>query len=158
MHDNKYWYGIYISKDTIDKCIVEKDLNLSNNDKVIYIDDNNYKLEYVKSDNRFLINRMKYIDSEGVNHFNNDDLIVAQLENNDKLPVNIFNGSKWVINPISIGIPDTTPIESNSEMCILSLPKNNNEYYKGYYDVTVRYSLDRFSNQQFLKTTKLLIK
>lgn len=158
MHDNQYWYGIYISKDTIDKCIVEKDLNLSDNDKVIYIDDNNYKLEYVKSDNRFLINRMKYIDSEGVNHFNNDDLIVAQLENNDKLPVNIFNGSKWIISPISIRIPDTTPIESNSEMCILSLPKNNNEYYKGYYDVTVRYSLDRFSNQQFLKTTKLLIK
>jgi len=162
MHDNNYWYGLYISKDTIDKCIVEKDLILSESDKVKTIDVNGnkdyYKLEYVKSDNRFLINRMQYIDSEGINHFNNNDLIVAQLENNDKLPVNIFNGSKWLINPISIGVPDATPIESNSEMCILSLPKNNNEYYKGYYDVTVRYSLDRFSNQQFLKTTKLLIK
>jgi hypothetical protein len=101
---------------------------------------------------------MLYIDSNGLNHFNNDDLIVAKLENNDRLPVNIFNGSKWSITPISVGIPDISPIESNCEMCILSLPKNNNEYYRGYYDVNVRYSLDRFSNQQFLKTTKLLIK
>lgn len=162
MHDNNYWYGLYISKDTIDKCIVEKDLILSESDKVKTIDVNGnkdyYKLEYVKSDNRFLLNRMLYIDSNGINHFNNDDLIVAKLENNDRLPVNIFNGSKWSITPISVGIPDISPIESNCEMCILSLPKNNNEYYRGYYDVNVRYSLDRFSNQQFLKTTKLLIK
>ena len=36
-------------------------------------------------------------------------------------------------------------------MCIFDVPMYNDEYVKGYYDVTYRYSLDRISTQQYKK-------
>lgn len=162
MHDHEYWYCIYISKENISNIISNNDLDVPKDKRLFdFIPDNKkskYKLEYVKSENKVLFNRMKFIDSNGVNHFNDEDLIVLKLENNDRLPVNIFNGTKWEINPITFGIPKDTNIDSNSEMCVLSLPINDNKYYKGYYNVSVRYSLDRFTQHQFKNDLTILIK
>lgn len=159
MHDNNYWYGVYISKDNISNVISDTQLECKKRNITFNVDDyTKYELEYVKSENKVLFNRLKFIDCNGINHFKDDDLIVMKLENNNRLPVNIFNGSKWQVNPVSFGIPKLEEQKSNSEMCILSLPMNDNKYYKGYYNVTVRYSLDRFTNQQFINETNILIK
>ena len=123
--------------------------SLTNND--------NYKLRYVASGNEFLINRMKYIPNNSINHFNSKDMIVGKILSNNKLPVNIFDSSKWEITPMSIGISDNIKINSNSEMCLLSFPKTDNRYQRGYYNVNVRYSLDGNTQQQYIKTGKIRI-
>ena len=43
-------------------------------------------------------------------------------------------------------------------MCILSYPEKNNTIESGYYDVSVRYSLDRNVSHQYTKKAKLKIK
>ena len=46
---------------------------------------------------------------------------------------------------------------SNSEISILSLPKNDNKYQKGYYNITVKYSLDRDVQHQFKNTSNIKV-
>ena len=43
-------------------------------------------------------------------------------------------------------------------MTILSLPTNDNEYYKGYYNINVRYCIDKYNQHQFKNIAKILIK
>jgi hypothetical protein len=184
MHDDNYWYVIFISQDTIDKVDTETKLNVLNEQKVLlsynsmslssnerniikengnkiendfYYNHTPYELRYVRSNNDFLINRMKFISSEGVNQFNHDDIIAGNITNNYRLPVNMIHSSKWKITPLSYGINYTSDIKSNSDMCILSYPNKKDTLEHGYYDVNVRYSLDRNVNYQYTKKAKLKI-
>lgn len=160
MHDFDYWYVIYISTDTIDNVLTIDDLIVSNENKNIPFNINNskYKLQYINSENQFLLNRMKYIPSNGINHFNKNDIIVAKLETNNRLPVNIFNSAKWNIVPLSIGINEAITNYSNNEMAIISLPMNNTEYHSGYYNINVRYCIDKYNQHQYKNIAKILVK
>lgn len=185
MHDNNYWYAIFISQQTIHKVDNESKLNVLEEQKTLlsynsasfnneereiisangnkiendyYHNYTPYELRYVKSNNDFLINRMKFISSEGVNIFNNDDIIVGNITNNNRLPINMIHSSKWNIKPLSYGINFTKEFNSNTEMCILSYPDRQNTIERGYYDVSVRYSLDRNVSHQYNKKAKFKIK
>ena len=157
MHDFDYWYGIYISKDTIDKFNFTE-LNREYDDKYIIDENNNIDciLKYYSSSQQMLPNRMKLVECNGNNIFDTDDIIVIQNKNGN-LPINIFNRCKWEANPLSLKVSDYKN-ESNSDMFIMSINNSASNYYKGYYDIILRYNIENYSQQQFLKTTKLLIK
>jgi hypothetical protein len=144
MHDKQQYYIVFISKDTCDKFASILDINkYQNTIEFTGNSGNQYILRHASSDNIFLINRMQFIDSNGKNHFNSDDLIICSLENNKMLPTNLDVYSKWNIQPISFGISNNVKIYGNSNMSILSIPKNDNIYNKGYYNINVKYSLDK---------------
>ena len=161
MHDDKYWYGLYISRQTCN-CIKKlNDLNVPENKKRIeFIGNDNsthYVLKYVASSKEYLINRLEYISSNGFNQFKDDDIIACHVWNNNRLPVNPYISSKWSISPMSLGMSLESKFESNGELTILSMPKNDNKYQKGYYKVTVKYSLDRDIQHQFINTSTLRV-
>lgn len=116
-----------------------------------------YKLEYNRSAKKFLPNRHYFKPSEGINHFAKDDVIVATLSNNERLPININIASKWYITPLSIGVSNTAKCESNAEMVIIDTPENNTQYERGYYNVDMRYSIDTYTTQQFKQVGKFRI-
>ena len=160
MHDDKYWYGLYISSETCNK--VDKQLNLIIPDKYkemtfIGSDNTEYVLKHKNSSKEYLINRYEFISSMGYNHFNSDDIICCYVHNNDRLPFNPYISSKWLITPLSLGMTQNSNFNSNAEMTILSIPKNDNTYQKGYYKVNVKYSLDRDIQHQFKNTSTFLI-
>lgn len=206
MHDESYWYGVFISKYTCDYARTIDDLLIDERSKHIYfidtvntecpdylqyqndIDDEyyypwqmltteydenivgdeafgieniyNYKymLRYNRSGKKFLVNRHYYQPSEGYNHFTRDDMIVATLGNNERLPVNIDISTKWHITPLSIDLnSDVITCESNAEMVILSAPTNSTQYERGYYNVDMRYSIDTYTTQQHKQTGKFVI-
>ena len=84
---------------------------------------------------------MKVNYKENIYHFNQDDIIVCSLYNNKMLPVNMNLSSKWNITPISYGANTTTKVCANTNTAIISI-NTTNIYDKGYYDLTVNYSLD----------------
>ena len=160
MHDDKYWYGIYISRQTCNLVQKYSDLQIPDENKEMTLlakSGITYKLKYVKSSKEYLINRFEFISSNGYNHFKNDDIIACYINNNDRLPFNPYISSKWSISPMSLGMSVESKFESNGEMTILSMPKNDNKYQKGYYKVTVKYSLDRDIQHQFKNTSTLMV-
>ena len=46
----------------------------------------------------------------------------------------------------------------NAEMTIIPLSLKYNKYQSGYYNISVRYNLDKYNQHQFKKITKILIK
>ena len=157
MHDENYWYGLYISQETCDKIRTNEDLKLRNEADKKKILNNKYILNYEKSSEEYLINRLEFNTSEGFNQFKTDDIVCCYLHNNDRLPFNGSISSKWNIHPMSLGMSTDTSFESNGEMTILSLPKNDAKYERGYYKVTVKYSLDRDIQHQFKNTSTIRI-
>ena len=161
MHDDKYWYGLYISQETCDNIRNNNDLKINDINKNMSFDsallDIHYVLKYERTSQEYLINRFEFISSNGINHFNNDDIICCYIHNNDVLPFNADISSKWSINPISIGMNTDISYESTGEMTILSLPMNSSKYQTGYYKINVRYSLDRDNQHQFKNTANLLV-
>lgn len=156
MHDDEYWYGMYISQETCDNIKSVNDLKITKDeDKIKYVDE--YILKYERSSEEYLLNRLEFNNSNGVNQFNDDDIISCFIYNNDRLPFNSNISSKWSITPMSLGMSNNTQFESNGEMTILSLPKNNSKYERGYYKVTVRYSLDRDIQHQFKNTSTIRV-
>jgi hypothetical protein len=156
MHDDEYWYGIMISKLPIEhgeKLYIPKKLykSISNNNET----NNTYYLEYISSDNKLLINRLKYIDAKGKNKFKNNDIVVCRVENLNT-PFNLTLGSKWNIKPISIGIENYSNISSNTNMGIISIG-DNLKYESGFYEIQVNYSLDNRNINSEKRTTKILI-
>ena len=100
---------------------------------------------------------MKFISNKGINHFKKDDLIVCSLENNSKLPTNFELHAKWNIRPLTFGIDPNIKIIGNGNKSILSIPKNDNVYNYGYYEIEIIYSINRsFINNQVIKQ-KILI-
>ena len=146
-----HWYGVFISKQTIDNAIIDSDLDINT-----YFRDNTYELRYVESDNKFLINRMKFKDSGGTNIFNADDIIVSTI-NNINLPFILELGSHWNFKPFSLGMNKEANVYSNTNSAIISMGNGNNQYEKGYYDVSVRYSLDSNTQEQKIKRARILV-
>ena len=161
MHDDKHWYGLYISEQTCDKINRHNDLQIPNDQRKLYIKDNDnnikYILNYKNSSKEYLLNRFEFISNNGLNHFSNDSIICCYVHNNDRLPFNPYVSSKWVISPMSLGMTSESKFESNAEMTIISVPKNDNIYQSGYYKATVKYSLDRDIQHQFKNTTTFKI-
>ena len=161
MHDDKYWYGLYISEQTCDKINRYSDLDIPIDQQKLYVKDNDdnikYILNYKNSSKEYLLNRFEFISNNGLNHFSNDAIICCYVHNNDRLPFNPYISSKWAISPMSLGMTSESKFESNAEMTIISIPKNDNVYQSGYYKVTVKYSLDRDIQHQFKNTTTIRI-
>lgn len=165
MHDDKYWYGIFISKDTIDKLDTKLNMKIEDDQKILedsvenefYYNHTGYELRYVNENVDFLINRMRFMSTEGKNHFNVDDLIAANVYTNDNLPTDIMQGSRWSIKPMSLGMTKSQTFESNSEMTIIPYPEGYSNYIKGYYDISLRYSLDGQTQNQYKKKARLRI-
>lgn len=147
-----HWYGVFISKQTIDNAKTDSDLDIQKS-----FTDNTYELRYSSSDNKFLINRMKFKDSNGVNVFNIDDIIVSTI-NNIKLPFILELGSHWNFKPFSLGMNKEANVNSNTNSAIISMGNGNNHYERGYYDVSVRYSLDGNTQEQKIKRARILVK
>jgi len=162
MHDDKYWYGLYISQQTCDNIRNNYDLNIDDSNKEMEFFSKtlnyHYILRYERTSQEYLLNRLEFISSNGLNHFNNDDIICCYVHNNDMLPFNADISSKWSIKPMSIGMHNNMSYDSNGELTILSLPKQSSKYQKGYYKIDVRYSLDRDIQHQFKNTSTILVK
>ncbi len=159
MHNTKSWYIVYISKDTCDKSLALYNYEIDD-DEIVFMSKENkqYKLIRNTSVKKFLINRYVYVSKDGKYHFNTDDIIVGKVLNNERLPIDIFKSSKWELSPVSFALDKMTHTSSsNIDMCIFDVPMYNDEYVKGYYDVTYRYSLDRISTQQYKKYGTILI-
>ena len=152
MNWEPHWYGVFISKQTIDNAIIDSDLDIQKSFK-----DNNYELRYVASDNKFLINRMIFKDSGGENIFNIDDIIVSTV-NNINLPFILELGSHWNFKSFSLGMNKEANVNSNTNSAIISMGNGNNHYERGYYDVSVRYSLDSNTQEQKVKRARILIR
>ena len=118
---------------------------------------NKYTLKWQRSANQFLINRMYFVDTEGINQFDNDDLIVASIDNVN-FPYIFETGSKWKFSPMSLGMLESTNVESNTNSAIVSIGKGNKVYNRGYYNVDVRYSVDSFNQHQYMKKARILVK
>ena len=145
------WYVVLISRETVDT--VESDYELLAPE--INIED--MTVEYQKSDNKWLINRMEYIDAAGVNHFLSTDIIVGTV-NNVELPFILTHGCRWSISPFSLGMQPDSEVESSSNTFIMSLGGDNTGYDPGYYNITVRYSLDGTVQNQRKHVARILVK
>ena len=117
-----------------------------------------YELRWQRSANQFLINRMYFVDSAGINHFKQDDLIVASLDSfNTNFPYVFDIGTKWLFKPMSLGMSSSAKVESSTNSAIISIGKGNKLYTKGYYDIDVRYSVDAYNNHQYSKHARILV-
>ena len=135
MHDDKSYYVVFISKETINEKFdktLDKELTL-----------NGHTLKHFRSDNIFLINRMEIEYTNGENHFNADDIITCEITNVN-LPFILSLGSKWTFTKISLGGTSISPVTSKTNTAIVSIDKSQYKYVKGYYDVTVEYSIDDY--------------
>lgn len=156
MHNNKKYYVVLISKDTIDKAPIKETLN-------DIIEFNGYVLKKFKSNDTFLINRMQYVSTEisenkkwFKNNFTSDDIIVSFIDNID-MPFNMTLGTKWEYSKRSIGGLDIEPVYSKTNMGIMSVPKESTQYVKGYYDVIVNYSIDEYHSHTRKTIGRILI-
>ena len=147
------WYGVFISRETLTDKILESDkiLNLST-----FETSNSYKLECVATDTKFLLNRMTFIDSNGVNQFKPSDIICASI-NNVELPFILETGSHWEIKPFSVGMEKDARVYSTTNSCIISMRRDNVSYERGYYDISVQYSIDANSTEVYTKRAKIRV-
>lgn len=174
MHDDKHWYILLISVETIknietdkiyynqtvNNVIDIKNKNITYNTDNYYVSiingNNTYKLKYVKSDNQIMINRLQYVSMKNKYHFNDDDIIVCSLSNN-KLPFKLTLGSKWTFTPMSINTDNSKFIQSPTEMAIISIGNENSKYPSGYYNITCNYSFDDFMQHGITKTARFRV-
>ena len=145
------WYLVLISRNTIDVASTEKELDAPN----IILDD--IKAIYMKSDNKWLINRMEYIATNGINHFSPTDIIVGTI-NNIELPFILETGTKWDIMPYSLGMQSDSKVSSTTNTFLMSLGNDNTGYDKGYYNIVVHYSLDGMTQNKIENKAKILVK
>lgn len=161
MHDYERWYVVMISKEPVE-WLTKKDKEFKFYDGHKYMifndsDDRKYRIEYIRSDRKFLLNRYIYIPSGGINHFKQDDIIVASLKNNDKLCLKLSYGSKWTMEPMSLKMNNINTVESNTELAILSISDTFNKYEPGYYSVSIEYSVDDYAQHVYKKNTQFRI-
>ena len=141
MHDDKEWYIVVISQYPIASYLDKSLLDIHQDIYKL----GPYTIKYANySIDKFLINRMNIIKSNGVNHFNVDDLIIASLNNND-YQFNIDLDNKWSINKIY----DTKKIfelNSNSNIAIITNNNKDNLYTPGYYNLQLNYTISGIKN------------
>lgn len=152
--DNKY-YCVFISQDTIDSKNIIDESMLSIKYNGLGID--NYNFTKLKSDDIFLINRMILIPDEGIHKFDVDSIIVASINNID-LPFIFSLGTKWEFKNISVGSSYINKVTSKTNIAIMSIPDNQIKYAKGYYDVTVLYTIDNYHKVSKTITQRICIK
>ena len=148
------WYIVLISRETIDHALRDSDLEAP---ELSFPSWMNMNPIHGGSDNKWLINRMEYIDTYGINHFSPTDIIVGTV-NNVELPFILTHGSKWKITPFSLGMQKDSEVESTTNTFLMSLGGDNAGYDKGYYNITVRYSLDGVVQNQLEHRTRILVK
>ena len=152
MHDDKYWFGVFISQMTISNASSDDDLDCPD-----IIKFNEFKLKKYRSGDKFLINRMMYEDAAPTYRFNTNDLIITTIDNVN-FPYILDKNTKWNIKPYSLGMPSVDDIQSTTNSAIFSIPKKVNTNISGYYDIEVRYSIDSNVNHQQIKKRRILIK
>jgi hypothetical protein len=128
-------------------------------DKIDY-----YTFKHVKSSERFLINRMEFVSTNGKNHFNTDDIIVTNISskmNKDtkfNLEFKFDYGSKWLVSPVSLKTTASDVVESTTEMGIISIGNNKIKYDRGYYDIICKYSIDSNTQNLYSLKSRILVK
>lgn len=133
-------------------------------DEIYYDKIDYYYFKYIKSDNKFLVNRMLFVPNEGKNHYNTDDIIVASIspKMDKNLPFNVeFKldyGSHWVFKPMSLRMNKTAEVKSNTKMAIMSIGESNIRYERGYYDLIVNYSIDGNTQNIYEMKSRILVK
>ena len=100
---------------------------------------------------------MKYVAANGVNKFNKDDIIIGSISNSD-FPFILELGSKWHISPYSLKMNNDADVYSKTNTFIMSMGGSNANYESGFYDVTVRYSIDGEVQNQSTKKCRILVK
>lgn len=164
-YDNKnysgYWYVILISKDTIGESDIDLDYII---DKTKFYrtgfngdDENDYYIQYDRSDEKFLINRMNFSRMNGVYHFRTNDTIVARLNNFNNLPHRLKIGSRWTFTPLAFGTEFENHYNSPTNIGLMTIGNGVNKAQRGYYKVEVKYSVDNFVNEVQKRSTKFLI-
>ena len=129
-----------------------------------YIISDKYTFKYVKSDDKFLVNRMDYIPSNGKNHFETDDIIISEISTkmnkyaDFKTEFKLNYGTKWIYEPISLRMKNSAIVESQSETGIMSIGDSNIKYEKGYYNLICNYSIDGNTENIYKKSAKILVK
>ena len=156
MHDDTNWFAVLISQDTEDKLI--GDMDLDPHDKIEYCPDDETKIVMKKyrSSDTFLINRMVLEEKYPVNHFKEDDLIFATVDN-VKFPFILDKTTKWSVKNLSLINKNKPSITSNSNAMILSLYDEASKNVSGYYNIDVRYSIEGNVDHQQKKHTRILI-
>jgi hypothetical protein len=99
---------------------------------------------------------MLLTNDDGNHKFNSDDIISLEINNID-LPFILSLGSKWTIKNISIGNDYIDEVTSKTNTAIVSIPENQSKYAKGYYDITVSYTLDRYNKNERTLTQRICI-
>lgn len=158
VHDDKQWFGVFISRMTIDNCNNEDDLE--GPEKFHYIDDDSnkeYILKKYRSGDRFFINRMMYEDAAPTYKIDKESIIVCTI-NNVNYPYILNKNPKWSVVPYSLGVDEIDGIECYTNTALLTIPDRYNTNKEGYYDIKVRYSIDANVNHQQIKKRRVLIK
>lgn len=152
--DKKY-YAVFISQDTIS----DKDIITEKITGIMYTgtSEDYYNFHKVKSDDIFLINRMLLIPDNGNHKFTSEDIVIANIDNIN-LPYIFSLGTKWNFKNISIGSEYIDEVNSKTNMAIMSIPYNQVKYAKGYYDVTVTYTVDNVHNISKQLSQRICIK
>lgn len=144
MHDYKLYYGVFISKNTIDTFGINDVDDALKQTKHIEFNssDNKYMLSKYRYSDVFLVNRMEIVKPE-IPHFSADDIVVSKIAN-IKMPYITSYGSKWEYKKISLGGETLEPVYSKTNVGILSVEKNHIAYVSGYYDVIINYTVDDY--------------
>lgn len=159
MHDSEnirkegktpYWYIVFISRYPVgyynheDLVIKEENYIIDNTSNDGY----KYKIKYTGYNiEKFLVNRMDIIKSNGYNHFNKNNLIITTIGNND-FQFNIDLSAKWEINKID-DINKVYKVNSNTNIAIITNNEYNGYYDPGYYNVELRYTVNGISNHEY---------
>lgn len=144
--NDKFWYAY--ENGLLDYCTT---LNPVKVDIALTYEYTGYKFRLDRSDDRILINRLKFINTQGVNHFAVDDIIAAYIDNVD-FPYMLSFDAQWKFSKYSITPYASTPVYYKGSAAIISIEPENTKYKPGYYDIDVRYSIDGYiQHQQKLK-------
>lgn len=156
MHDDTNWFVVFISQETEDHVENEDDLDLPFSIEYTPDDSTKFILKKYRSSDRFLMNRMTWVEKYPINHFKQDDMIVATIDN-VKFPFIFDKTTKWSMKSLALKDRSRVPISSNTNTMIVSLYDEANKNISGYYDIDVRYSVDGIVDHQQKKHTRILI-
>lgn len=140
-----YWYMVYISRYPI-SYYFEESLKI-HDDSYLEIQ-SSYKLKYSRNSlDKFLVNRMNIILSNGMNHFNSSDMIIVSILNNNQY-FNIDLHNKWQITHIN-DYNNEIKLNSNTNTMIIHNKNANQMYSPGYYNILLNYTIDGLNNYQY---------
>lgn len=138
-----YWYIVFISRYPI-YYYSDENLKIHHDEYSI----GTYKIKYSRNSlDKFLVNRMNIKLSNGMNHFNPDDMIIVSILNNNQY-FNIDLHNKWQITHIN-DYTQNIKLESNTNTMIIHNNNFNQLYQPGYYNILLNYTIDGMNNYQY---------